>query len=149
MVAIAVILPTLILVRLPLFASTEGVKEDLKQLVMNELGKYIEKQCPYYGECIYTNRWTIRYNISGKGIIDMGDAYTFQRFEDFINELANESDPHGYIMKLKENLENPKQHPNATFGGGDPWDYIEPSLSAEQGVTYTTHRMESHPTPEN
>lgn len=123
---VAVILSMAILLVLPSFRFTEvGSSEDLEQSVRNELGKYVQKSLWYdWEDIIYTEIWLICYDVPGKGIIDMGKMGIFQPLEDFLKDLASKPDPHAYIKNLKENLENPKQYPNATFGGGDGWDNV-------------------------
>ncbi|MCL6579376.1 MAG: hypothetical protein K6T73_08320 [Candidatus Bathyarchaeota archaeon] len=137
MIAVAMILLLLIVFLLALHssASTEA-GENLEQLVRNEMGEYITKNPYRDGDCIYFERWLLRYNVPGKGIIDMGEMWTFQGLEEFLKELASKPDVHAYITNLKEKIENPTQYPNATFVGGDPIDDSNVTLSANSGTVY-------------
>lgn len=110
--------------------------KDLEQLVRNDLGKYITKNPYRDGDCIYIERWVTRYNVPGKGIIDMGEMWIFQELDDFIKELGSKADVNAYVKDLKGRLENPEQYPNATFVGGDPIDDINVTLNPNSGADY-------------
>jgi hypothetical protein len=114
--------------------------DDLRQLVSEEMRDYIMNDTAdrtvYSTEMIITTHHVIQYDMPGKGSVKLGDAFFFMRFDDFLKQLSNRTDPVGYIKQLKEELNSPTPEPNATFGGGDPWDYVEPTLSAYQGVYY-------------
>lgn len=133
------LIPVLIVV--PLAGHSQFASSiDLRQLVSEEMSEYIMNDTAdrtvYGTEMVITTHHLIQYDIPGKGFVKMGDAFFFMRFDDFLRELSNRTDPVGYIKQLKEELNSPTPEPNATFGGGDPWDYVEPTLSAYQGVYY-------------
>ena len=138
-IMMAVLLLTLIVALLATrsFLSTEaGSSEDLEQLVRNDIGKYIT-HVPDVGECISLEHWVLRYNVAGKGIIDMGEMRIGLTLRDFLKELASEPDVHAYIKQVAQKNENPKQYPYAAYVGGDPIDDTNVTLNAYAYVDWS------------
>jgi len=124
--AITVLLVSVLIV-FPLAGHSQSASStDLRRLVIGEMSEYILNdtvdRIVYKTEMVIIVHQLIQYDIPGKGTVKMGDSCFAIPLDNFIAELSNKTDPVGYIRQLKEELKNPAPEPDATFGGGDPWD---------------------------
>jgi len=116
--------------------------EDLEHLVRTELGNeyifvFYWPGIDPHAEYVATEHYFIRYNITGKGVTDMGDMFFISPLEVFVNKLASKSNPYDYLQQLREKLGNPTQYPHAHCIGGDTVDVVNVTLEPDDGVTYS------------